>query len=328
MKIAINGFGRIGRSFYRAFSQRRPDGLEIVAVNDLGDKEQLLTLLEYDSNYGRFAGASPARILQIAEPEKLPWRELEVDLVIESTGRFTKAEDAKAHLKAGANRVIISAPAEDADITIAPGVNSADYHPDRDAIISLGSCTTNALAPVVKILQDEFGIEKGLMTTVHAYTQDQMLQDAPHHDDCRRGRQAATNIVPTTTGAAQAIFRVCQGLGEKMDGLSLRVPVAVVSIVDLVCQLKNPPAGGGGKDKLNQVFTQYAAEKMKGILAVNDKPLVSSDFRGRPESSIVDLSWTYVIGDLVKVVAWYDNEWGYSNRLVDMCEIIKSKVKS
>lgn len=320
-KVAINGFGRIGRTFYRAAMEQKGN-FEIVAVNNPGwDKEMANHLLKYDTAYGIFNGGLSARLLGERDPEKLPWKELGIDLVVESTGVFTKGDDARKHLKAGAKRVIISAPAEKPDITLLVGVNLEKYDPQRHFVISMASCTTNCLAPLVNVLQKEYGIEKGFMTTAHAYTADQNLQDGSHRD-LRRARAAGQNIVPTTTGAAKAIFNVVDGLEGKMDGLALRVPVITVSILDLVCLISKKTT----EEELNNVFEKYANTSMKGILAVTKEPLVSSDFIKNSASSILDASLTKVLdGDLVKLVAWYDNEWGYSCRLVDLINFIAKK---
>jgi glyceraldehyde 3-phosphate dehydrogenase len=320
-KIAINGFGRIGRTFFRAAAERNAT-FEITAVNNPNwDEKMFKHLLQYDTVYGRFDGELKAKLLGEREPENLPWKELGIFLVIESTGLFTKREDAQKHLKAGAKKVIISAPAEEPDITLVPGVNDGEYDPKNHNIISMASCTTNCLAPVVKILQESVGVEKGFMTTVHSYTADQNLQDGSHKD-LRRARAAAENIVPTKTGAAKAIFEVVEGLKERMDGMALRVPTPTVSIIDLVCVTKKKTDA----ETLNKIFEKYATGKMQGILQVVYEPLVSSDFIKNSHSAILDASLTKVIdGNLVKVVAWYDNEWGYATRLVDLASLIIKK---
>ncbi|MCX6807071.1 MAG: type I glyceraldehyde-3-phosphate dehydrogenase [Candidatus Berkelbacteria bacterium] len=320
-RVAINGFGRIGRTFYRAAIENRGD-FEIVAVNNPGwDEDTFNHFLKYDTVYGIFDGKLNAKIFGEKEPEKLPWKELNVDVVVESTGIFTDKKGAEKHLKAGAKKVIISAPAKDPDVTIVLGVNEEDYNPTKHKIISMASCTTNCLAPMVKVLQDEFGIEKGLMTTAHSYTADQNLQDGSHKD-LRRARAAAQNIVPTKTGAAKAIFSVVEGLKDKMDGMALRVPTITVSITDLVCLLKKRT----DVKEVNQKFQKYAGGQMKGILAVTEEPVVSSDLIKNTHSAILDAPLTRVIGgNLVKVVGWYDNEWGYFCRLVDLIEYIGSK---
>ena len=329
MRVAINGFGRIGRVFYRA-SLKRSRKFECVAVNDLTDAQTLAHLLKYDSIFRKLdidvkAGdgvitAGQGRLEHVSEkdPAKLPWKELSVDLVIESTGVFTDRENASKHIQAGAKKVLITAPEKNPDITIVPGVNDGDYDPKRHHVISLGSCTTNCLAPMVDVLEKEFGIEKALMTTTHAYTNDQRLLDLMHKD-LRRARAAALSIIPTTTGAAKAIGEVLPATNGKMHGVALRVPVPDVSAVDLVALLKKNTTS----EEVNSAFRNAADGKLKGILRCVDEPLVSVDFIGDPHSAIVDCPLTTVIGgNLVKVVAWYDNEWGYSCRLVDMANKI------
>jgi len=318
MKIAINGFGRIGRTFYRASIENRGN-YEIAAINNpKWDKKLFNHLLKHDTVYGYFDHKLDTELLSESEPSNLPWKELGIDLVVESTGIFTDRDGAQKHLEAGAKKVIISAPAKDPDVTLLMGVNEEKYDSKNHKIISMASCTTNCLAPLVKILQKEYGIEKGLMTTAHSYTGDQNLQDGSHKD-LRRARAAASNIVPTTTGAAKAIFEVVKGLEGKLDGLALRVPTITVSIIDLVCLL----AKNTDTQSLNNLFKKYAGEEMKGILAVSDEPLVSSDYIKNSASSIVDATLTKVLdNNLVKIVAWYDNEWGYSCRLVDLINYI------
>lgn len=315
MNIAINGFGRIGRTFYRAAGGNLP----ILAANDLGSPEQLKYLLKYDTIYGRYEKEANLAFVAEKDPSKLPWKKLGVELVVESTGRFTKRADAAKHLKAGAKKVIISAPSGDADVTIIMGVNEEEYQPGKHQIISMGSCTTNCLVPMAYIINKEFVIEKGSMTTIHSYTADQALVDSPHKKDPRRGRHAAENIVPTSTGAAKAIFQVIPELKGKMNGLAIRVPSATVSVVDLVCKVKHKAT----KESVNEVFKEYSEGKMKDILGYTEEPLVSTDFRGDPHSAIFDASLTDVIaGDLIHIVGWYDNEMGYSYRLVDLCKFI------
>jgi len=324
VRVGINGFGRIGRNFYRAAQAAGAD-IEVVAVNDLTDNKTLAHLLKYDSILGRFPAAvssddenilvGDAKIRALAErdPAKLPWKDLGVDVVIESTGFFTKAADARKHLDGGAKKVIISAPATDDDITIVMGVNNARYDADNHHIISNASCTTNCLAPLAKVLNDAWGIERGLMTTIHAYTQDQNLQDGPHKD-LRRARAAALNIVPTSTGAAKAIGLVLPELKGKLDGYALRVPTPTGSATDLTVTL-------GAEVSVDEVKAAYraAAEgELKGYLTYTEDPIVSSDIVTDPASCIFDAGLTKVIGNQVKVVGWYDNEWGYSNRLVDL----------
>ncbi|GAB3568678.1 type I glyceraldehyde-3-phosphate dehydrogenase [Spelaeicoccus albus] len=330
VRVGINGFGRIGRNFYRAARQLNAD-LEIVAVNDLTDPTSLAHLLEFDSINGRLdatvkstddgisVDGKTIKVLAERDPAKLPWGELGIDVVVESTGRFTKAEDAKKHIDGGAKKVVISAPATGDDITVVMGINDGDYDPAKHTIISNASCTTNCLAPLAKVLNDNFGIERGLMTTVHAYTADQMLQDGPHKDP-RRARAAAINVIPTSTGAAKAIGLVLPELNGKLDGYALRVPVPTGSVTDLTATVSKDVS----VDDVNEAYRQAAAEgKLKGILSYsNGDPLVSSDITGDPHSSIFDSGLTKVIGDQVKVVSWYDNEWGFSNRLVDLTALV------
>jgi glyceraldehyde 3-phosphate dehydrogenase len=329
----VNGFGRIGRNFFRAVEAQKALGttdIEIVAVNDLTDNKSLAHLLKYDSILGRLpqdvsldgedtivVGEQRIKALAIKEgPSALPWGELGVDVVVESTGIFTNAAKAKGHLSAGAKKVIISAPATDEDITIVMGVNDGKYDGSQN-IISNASCTTNCLGPLAKVLHDEFGIVKGLMTTIHAYTQDQNLQDGPH-GDLRRARAAALNIVPTGTGAAKAIGLVLPELAGKLDGYALRVPVPTGSVTDLTASLRVPAS----IDEINAAMKAAAAGSLKGILKYNTDPIVSSDIVTDPHSSIYDAPLTKVIDDQVKVVSWYDNEWGYSNRLADLVGLV------
>jgi len=331
MKIAINGFGRIGRLSAKAILAY-PE-LEIVAVNDLTDPATLAHLFCYDSTYGRFEGevkttgedliinGKPIKVLSEKDPSLLPWANLGIDLVIESTGRFTDRENASKHLTAGAKKVVISAPAENPDVTIVVGVNEDVYNPEEHKVISMASCTTNCLTPIAKVLQDKFGIEKALMSTVHSFTMDQVLQDAPHKD-LRRARSTLQSIIPTTTGATRATAEVIPELKDKMDGLSLRVPTPTVSVVDFVALLKTSTT----PQEINQAMKEAAEGSMKGILDVSDKPLVSVDYKGNSFSAVVDALLTQVVGgNLVKVVAWYDNEWGYSCRMADLCKIINDK---
>ncbi|MBC7338725.1 MAG: type I glyceraldehyde-3-phosphate dehydrogenase [Firmicutes bacterium] len=324
MRVGINGFGRIGRIFFRAAWR---EGLEVVAVNDLADAPTLAHLLKYDSNYGTFepevradgdtllVGDRRVHMTREKDPAALRWADLGVDLVVESTGRFTSGEQAVLHIdRGGAKRVIISAPAKGEDITVVMGVNHESYDPARHRVVSMASCTTNCLAPVAKVLDECFGLVKGLMTTCHAYTNDQVILDFPHRD-LRRARAAALSIIPTTTGAARAVGLVIPHLKGKLTGLAFRVPVATVSVVDLVAELARPAT----EEEINQAMREAAAGPLNGILGVCDVPLVSADFRGITESAIVDSSLTMVVGErLVKVVAWYDNEWGYCQRLVDL----------
>ena len=333
IRVGINGFGRIGRNFYRAAMEQGAD-IEIVAANDLTDNKTLATLLKYDSTMGRFAGevtfdeesitadGHKIKVLAERDPAALPWGDLGVDVVIESTGRFTSAEAAGAHIKAGAKKVIISAPAKNEDITIVMGVNDQDYDPAKHHIISNASCTTNCLAPVAKVLNDHFGIERGLMTTVHAYTADQNLQDGPH-EDLRRARAAALNIVPTSTGAAKALGLVIPELVGKLDGYALRVPVPTGSITDLTIETGTT---GLTVEQVNAAYKAAAEGPLKGILKYTEDPIVSSDIVTDPHSSIFDAGLTKVIGTTVKVASWYDNEWGYSNRLVDLSEYVGARL--
>jgi glyceraldehyde 3-phosphate dehydrogenase len=335
IRVGINGFGRIGRNFWRAANAADGDrGIEIVAANDLGDVATMAHLLKYDSVIGTLpyavsvsgdtiqVGAKSIKILAERDPAKLPWGDLGVDVVIESTGRFTTGPAARAHIEGGAKKVIISAPAKEEDITIVMGVNDEKYDPDAHTIISNASCTTNCVAPMAKVLLDSFGIVKGLMTTVHAYTQDQNLQDGPHKD-LRRARAAAINIVPTSTGAAKATSLVIPELKGKLDGYSLRVPVPDGSITDLVVELSRDVT----KDEVNAAFKAAAEGSLKGILYYTEDPIVSSDIVGSPASCTFDASITMAYGNQVKVFGWYDNEWGYSSRLVDLAALVASRLR-
>ncbi|WP_067835086.1 type I glyceraldehyde-3-phosphate dehydrogenase [Nocardia lijiangensis] len=333
VRVGINGFGRIGRNFFRAVEAQKALGttdIEIVAVNDLTDNATLATLLKYDSILGRLpqdvsldgddtivVGDQRIKALAIKEgPAALPWGDLGVDVVVESTGIFTDATKAKGHLAAGAKKVIISAPAKGEDLTVVMGVNDSQYDGSQN-IISNASCTTNCLGPLAKVLNDEFGIERGLMTTIHAYTQDQNLQDGPH-SDLRRARAAALNIVPTGTGAAKAIGLVLPELQGKLDGYALRVPVPTGSVTDLTATLRKSAT----IDEINAAYQAAAEGPLKGILKYNTDPIVSTDIVTDPHSSIYDAPLTKVIDDQVKVVSWYDNEWGYSNRLADLIGLV------
>jgi len=333
VKVGINGFGRIGRQSMKAIMERHPQELEVVAINDLTDTATNAHLLKYDSTYGKFPGEVMAeenalvvnghRVQVVAQrdPAQIPWGDLGVDIVIESTGIFTDADKAKAHLAAGAKRVIISSPAKGEDITIVMGVNEEMYDPAKHKIISNASCTTNCLVPVAKVLNDRFGIVKGLMTTIHSYTNDQKLLDQVHKD-LRRARAAAINMIPTSTGAAKAAALVIPELKGRFHGISIRVPTATVSIVDLTVDLNKDTS----VEEINAAFKEAAAGRMKGILEVTDEPLVSSDFRGNPASSIVDAISTMVMGgNMAKVFSWYDNEWGYSCRVSDLAAYIAGK---
>ena len=328
IKVAINGFGRIGRLVYRAGFRNKE--VDFVAVNDLADSRTMAHLLKYDSVHGALEAevrAADGSILvegrelktfSLRDPEALPWKELGVDVVLESTGKFTDRAGAEKHLLAGARKVVISAPAKNPDVTVVFGINQEEYDKTRHHVISMGSCTTNCLAPIVKILQREFGVEYGLMTTIHAYTNDQVIQDEPHKD-LRRSRAAALSMIPTTTGAAKAIAEVIPEMKGRLDGLSVRVPVPNVSLVDFVATLSKATS----KDEVNAKFREYAAGPLKGILFCSEEELVSHDFNGNPHSSIVDLPNTYVIGGkMVKVLSWYDNEWGFSNRMLELLSYV------
>lgn len=330
-KVGINGFGRIGRNVFRA-ALNNP-AVEIVAVNDLTDAPTLAHLLKYDSVHGTLNAEVKAveggilvngklvKVLAEREPAKLPWKELGVQVVVESTGRFTDADKAAAHIEAGAKKVIISAPAKGEDITVVMGVNNDKYDAAKHHIISNASCTTNCLAPFAKVLNDKFGIKRGLMTTVHAYTNDQQILDLPHKD-LRRARAAAMSIIPTTTGAAKAVALVIPELKGKLNGFSMRVPTPNVSVTDLVAELEKPATA----EEINAALKAAAEGELKGIMAFSDEPLVSRDYNGNPHSSIIDgLSTMVVEGSLVKVVSWYDNEWGYSNRVVDLVTFMAQK---
>jgi len=333
IKIGINGFGRIGRLTLKAIMERCGGELEVVAVNDLTDAKTNAHLFKYDSNYGVYPGKVEAqegsiiidgrKIKVIAErdPAQIPWRDFGVDIVIESTGLFTEAGKAASHFQGGAKKVIISAPAHGEDISIVLGVNEGQYDPDKHRIISNGSCTTNCIAPVVKVLHQSFGITHGLMTTIHSYTNDQKILDVFHHD-LRRARAAAVNIIPTTTGAARMVTVVIPELKGKLHGIAIRVPTATVSIVDFVADLDKEAT----VEQINDAFREVAEGELKGIVEYCDAPLVSSDFKGNPASAIFDALSTMVIdGNLVKVLAWYDNEWGYSCRLADLASYIANK---
>jgi glyceraldehyde 3-phosphate dehydrogenase len=332
-RIGINGFGRIGRQTLKAMLERHPGELEVVAVNDLADTKANAHLFRYDSTYGRFPGAvsssegtitidgQEVRAFSERDPAALPWGELGVDLVIESTGIFTDATKAKAHRDAGAKKVIISAPAKNEDITLVLGVNEDRYDPDAHHIVSNASCTTNGLALPAKVIFDTFGIERGLMTTIHSYTNDQNVLDV-FHKDLRRARSAGQNIIPTTTGAAKALALVIPELTGKFDGFSLRVPTPTVSVIDFVAITERPVSAEGA----NEALRAAADGPMRGLLGVTDEPLVSMDFKGDERSSIVDGLSTMVTGDrLLKVIAWYDNEWGYSCRVADLAAFMAGK---
>jgi glyceraldehyde 3-phosphate dehydrogenase len=329
-KVGINGFGRIGRQVLKIMKEKYPQEFDVVAFNDLGDLATMAHLFKYDSNYGRFEGDLEVKedglvidgdfikSLSIPDPAELPWKELGVDIVIEGTGRFRAREDATKHLEAGAKKVIITAPAKNPDITIVLGVNDGEYDPAVHNILSNASCTTNCLAPAAKVVLENFGIVRGLMTTIHAYTNGQNILDLPHKD-LRRARAAALNIVPTTTGAAKAVSLVIPELEGKFDGFAMRVPTPTVSVVDLTVTLEQEAT----TEQLHDAFRKAAQGPMKGILGFSEEPLVSMDYKMDPRSSVVDAQFTFVMqGTMAKVVSWYDNEWGYSVRTADLAALV------
>ncbi|MFC7064084.1 type I glyceraldehyde-3-phosphate dehydrogenase [Halobacillus seohaensis] len=331
VKVGINGFGRIGRNVFRASLNN--DEVEVVAVNDLTDANMLAHLLQYDTVHGTLdqevtvngdnlvIGGNEIKVLSEKDPAQLGWGSLGVEVVIESTGRFTQGEDARKHIEAGAKKVVISAPAKGEDFSVVMGVNETDYNKDEHDVISNASCTTNCLAPYAKVLNDKFGLKRGMMTTVHSYTNDQQILDLPHKD-YRRARAAAENIIPTTTGAAQAVAKVLPELEGKLSGMAMRVPTKNVSIVDFVAELDKDVT----VDEVNAALKSEAEGNLKGILAYSDEPLVSSDYNGNTNSSIIDGLSTLTLGDnMVKVVSWYDNEFGYSNRCVDLAAFLKKQ---
>ena len=333
LKIGINGFGRIGRQVIKASMERHPDTLQVAAINDLFDVQTNARLFKHDTNYGIFSGevetsgddlvvnGSPIRSFAERDPANIPWDELGIDLVVESTGIFRTGPKAAAHLEAGAKKVIISAPAKEIDHTIVMGVNHQDYNPERHRIVSNASCTTNCLAPPVKVIHERFGIVKGLMTTVHSYTNDQRILDLPHKDP-RRARAAGQNIIPTTTGAARALALVIPELEGRFDGYSLRVPTPTVSVVDFTAVLEKET----DTETIRATLKEASEGPLQGILQYSLEPLVSSDFKGNPYSSIIDAEFTLVLsGNMAKVVCWYDNEWGYSCRVADLADYIYSK---
>ncbi|MFM1538661.1 type I glyceraldehyde-3-phosphate dehydrogenase [Helcococcus bovis] len=332
MKVAISGFGRIGRDVARVLLEEGREGVELVAINDTGDKATSAKLFKYDSLYGKFSksieltdkgikfGDQEVTFLSERNPENLPWGELGVDLVIDSTGAFNSHASASRHLQGGAKKVLLTAPAKDADKTIVMGVNHNEYDPEKHVIVSNASCTTNCLAPLTKVLLEEFGIEKGLMTTVHSYTGDQNIHDNKHKD-IRRARAAALSQIPTTTGAAQAVSLVLPQVEGKLTGLAIRVPTPTVSLVDLTVQLSKEAS----VEEINAAFKKHAEGDLKGILGYAEDELVSIDYQGDNRSSIFDPYLTYAIGDLVKVISWYDNEWGYSNRVADLAQLMATK---
>ncbi|MEJ2552105.1 MAG: type I glyceraldehyde-3-phosphate dehydrogenase [Anaerolineales bacterium] len=333
-RVGINGLGRIGRQVLKIMKEKYPDVFDVVAFNDLGDLNTMAHLFRYDSNYGRYEGTVEVqqdgltiegdfiKALSEPDPAKLPWKDMGVEIVIEGTGVFRSREGASKHLEAGAKKVIITAPAKNPDLTVVLGVNDGDYDPSKHNIISNASCTTNCLAPPAKVIQDNFGIEKGLMTTIHAYTNDQRILDLPHKD-LRRARAAALNIIPTTTGAAKAVALVIPELEGKFDGYALRVPTPTVSIVDCVVLLQNEAT----TEDLHTAMRKAAEGPMKGILAFSEEPLVSMDYKADDHSSIVDAQFTFVMGgNMAKLVTWYDNEWGYSVRTADLANLISKSL--
>jgi glyceraldehyde 3-phosphate dehydrogenase len=332
VKVAINGFGRIGRQVFKAIENNH-SGLDVVAINDLTDTKTLAHLLKHDSTYGAYGkeisedgksitvGKKKVIILAEKDPEKLPWKDLKVDIVLECTGFFTDAEGAKKHIKAGAKKVIVSAPCKDLPGFVL-GVNADKFDVNVVDVMDMGSCTTNCLAPIAKVLNDEFGIVKGFMTTVHSYTNDQKILDLPHKD-LRRARSAGLSMIPTSTGAAKAIGKMIPELNGKLDGIAIRVPTPTVSILDLIVEVNRPTT----KEEVNEVFRKAAASKgFKGILRVEEEPLVSVDFKGDTYSAIVDAEETMVKDNMVKVLGWYDNEWGYSTRLAEFTEFVGKKI--
>jgi glyceraldehyde 3-phosphate dehydrogenase len=333
-RVGINGFGRIGRQVFKAIHDHHAGNVEVVAVNDLTDPETNAHLLKYDSTYGHFPGqitttdgaisvdGQSIKVVAERDPAAIPWRELGVDLVVESTGRFTSAEKARAHIDGGgARKVIISAPAKGEDLTLVLGVNENMYDPTAHHVISNASCTTNCIAPVVKVMHESFGVDKGFMTTIHSYTNDQVILDTVH-EDLRRARSAGINIIPTTTGAAKAVTLVMPQLKGRLDGMAFRVPTPTVSVCDFVATVEKPTT----VEEVNETFRDAASESLRGILGYCDEPLVSTDFKGDPRSSIFDSLATMVIdGKLVKAVSWYDNEWGYACRVSDLCAFIAGK---
>lgn len=331
MRIAISGFGRIGRDVARVLLQRKDEDLDLVALNITSDLETNAHLFKYDSLYGKFPGEVEVKddklvvdgkeitVVSNRDPKELPWEELDIDIVIDATGAFRDREGLEKHIQAGAKRVILTAPGSGVK-TIVLGVNDEDYNPEEDFIVSNASCTTNCLAPVAKVLNDKFGIVKGLMTTIHAYTTDQRILDA-HHSDLRRARAAAMSMIPTSTGAAKAVSLVLPELEGKLTGFAIRVPTPTVSLVDLTVELeKNVTA-----EEVNEAIKKASEGELKGILAYSDLPLVSIDFQGDPHSSILDADSTYAIDNLVKVASWYDNEWGYSERIADLAKLVATK---
>ena len=332
MKVGLSGFGRIGRDFLRAYAEKDVKDFELVAINASGNLEDLAHLLKYDTMYGKFKGTieveedgfilngKKIKVVAHRDPAEIPWVDLGVELVVDSTGAFRDREGLSKHINSGAKKVIVTAPAKGEDITIVMGVNEDKYDPENHHIISNASCTTNCLAPVAKVILENFGIQKGLMTTIHAYTNDQQILDK-RHKDLRRARAAAANIVPTTTGAAKAVALVLPELKGKLNGFAVRVPVPTVSLVDVVFEVEKETTA----EEVNKVLKEASEGKLKGILGYSEEPLVSSDYVGDPRSSIVDGLSTMVIGNMVKVVSWYDNEWGYSERVLDLVKLVANK---
>ncbi|RKD29111.1 type I glyceraldehyde-3-phosphate dehydrogenase [Thermohalobacter berrensis] len=333
VKVAINGFGRIGRNVLRVMMEDKVEELDVVAINNPGKVEELAHLFKYDSCFGKFEGTvdtegeyivvngKKIRVYSEMDPENLPWGDLGVDIVIESTGVFRDREGASKHIKAGAKKVIISAPAKGEDVTVVMGVNEEDYDPANHHIVSNASCTTNCLAPVAKVVLEKLGVKKGLMTTVHSYTNDQRILDGTHQKDLRRARAAAESIIPTTTGAAKAVALVLPELKGKLNGMAMRVPTPTVSVVDVTFEVEKETTA----EEVNKILKEAAEGELKGILGYSEEPLVSIDYRKDPRSSIVDGLSTMVIDKMVKIVSWYDNEWGYSARVVDLAKYIASK---
>ena len=332
-KVGINGFGRIGRNAFKIAVEREDCNFEVVAINDLTTPATLAHLLKYDSCFGKFEGTVDAtensiivngreiKIYALKDPAEIPWGEIGAEVVLESTGMFTKKSDAAKHISAGAKKVVISAPATEEDLTIVMGVNEEKYDPSQHHVLSNASCTTNCLAPFAKIIDEEFGIQRGLMTTIHSYTNDQKILDLPHKD-VRRGRAAGISMIPTTAGAAKAVALVLPQLKGKLNGMAIRVPTPAVSLVDIVFEVKRETTA----EEVNSILKNAAETKLKGILAYTDEPLVSVDFKGDPVSSTIDgLSTMVLEGNMVKILSWYDNEWGYSTRAVDLIEYIISK---
>lgn len=332
LKVGLSGFGRIGRDVFRIWAENNVEEFDIVAINASGKIEDLAHLFKYDSLYGKFKGTietyeegfvvngKKIPVIAFRDPSELPWKEMGVDVAIDSTGAFRDREGLQKHLDAGAKKVIVTAPAKGEDITVVLGVNDDKYDPEKHNIISNASCTTNCLAPVAKVILDKLGVKKGLMTTVHAYTNDQMIHDK-RHKDMRRARAAAENIIPTTTGAAKAVALVLPELKGKMNGFSVRVPVPTVSLVDTVFEVDNPTT----VEEVNKLLKEASEGELKGIMGYSEEPLVSRDFVGDERSSIVDADSTMVIDNMVKVVSWYDNEWGYSSRVVDLAKLVAKK---